>query len=193
MHVVKISLTVNLLDLLESLLLQPCTHYHFQHVRIYIFKVTLPWGHVDVASLFVLWLTCLWALCTERPATGSRSSSGSNPDHTGGLCGHTEPLGTGAALLCHAHSVQHRWMKTKVSQLKNHWRDLVKVKTVFGPFSSLRVPADQRRHYSFTCSGFTWHLVASQCVYMATADCFPATAAAATTAATTTATKSCIT
>ena len=62
-----------------------------------------------MCSLFLL--THLCPLRSERPAAGSWSSGGADPHHTSGLCGHTEPPGTGAALLCHAHSIQYRWAK----------------------------------------------------------------------------------
>lgn len=55
--------------------------------------------------------------------------------------------------------------------------------------SSLRVSADECRHYCFTRSGITWRLVANQCVHMATAaGCFPATTTTANTTTTAAAT-----
>lgn len=45
---------------------------------------------------------------TERPAAGGGRSGGADPHHPSRLCSHAEPPGPGAALLSHAHSLQHR-------------------------------------------------------------------------------------
>ncbi|KAF6723487.1 hypothetical protein FQA47_005180 [Oryzias melastigma] len=89
----------------------------------------------------------------QRLAAGS--AGGADPHHAGGLRGHAQPPGAGAALLRHAHGVQHR------------------------------VPADQRRHQRAARSGVSRRSAADQCVVMATAASrFPAApATAANTAA----------
>lgn len=62
----------------------------------------------------------------ECPAAGSWSPGGTNPNNTGGLCSHTKPPNTGAALLRHAHSVQHRWTKYTVWVLLYHFTSISK-------------------------------------------------------------------
>lgn len=100
-------LAVNLFDLLDSLLQQPYT-LSFQACRkSHLLKQKTGPSYLLVSFFSVTNL--LACSLTECPATGSRFSSGSNPDHTRRLCSHTEPPGPGAALLGHAHSLQHRW------------------------------------------------------------------------------------
>lgn len=100
-------LVVNLFDLLDSLLQQPYT-LSFQACRN---SHLLEWDRSKLPYCFFFFaVTNLFACSlTECPATGCRCSSGSNADHARRLCSHTEPPGPGAALLGHAHSLQHRY------------------------------------------------------------------------------------
>lgn len=113
----RVVLVVNLFDLLYSLSRQPYTlipgmsKLTSSETRNGSESPCFLFFFYSVTNLFVCSLT-------ECPATGGRRSSGADPDHTRCLCSHTEPPDPGAALLGHAHSLQHRWLSLPNTRLE---------------------------------------------------------------------------